>query len=142
MTWKEVFLPALLAVFAWYDIRIRVFPLWLTAGGAGAAVLYTAVCRTQQPGSLLGGVLIGGILLSVSLCGGAIGSGDGILFMITGLCLGFLANLNLLFLSSVMAAAAALVLIRTGRSRKTELPFAPFIWTASVLQLFLRGAAV
>lgn len=73
--------------------------------------------------------MIGILMLLVSLITkGQIGTGDGIIFCITGLGLGFWNNLWLLMLSLFMAGIFSGILWMLKRvGRKSEIPFVPFI---------------
>ena len=66
----------------------------------------------------------------------SIGYGDGCLFVMTGLFLGFWENLVLLLLASVLAGIGAAVLLFFRKKKKKErIPFVPFVFTAYVLLL-------
>ncbi len=139
MNGKWMILPAILAVFAWYDIRKKEFPIWLIILAAGTVISSAVLWKTQSISQICGGILVGVVLLLLSFCGGGIGAGDGILFMITGVILGGAGNLGLLFLASLLAGAAAVVMLVCKKSgKKAELPFAPFVLAASLLQVIMK----
>lgn len=115
-----------------YDIRKREIQMKVTAV---AAVLLLAgqVSRIVQ-GELswywiLGGVVPGLIIIAISWCTrGQIGIGDGIIFIVSGIFLGFYENEVLLFLSLLFSAAAGGILVLLKRmGRKDAFPFVPFV---------------
>ena len=77
----------------------------------------------------LGGMSLGLILLCISfITKGQIGTGDGFIVCITGLCLGFSKNAMLLvisFLGSAIFSIALLTFKLAGR--KKTIPFVPFL---------------
>jgi leader peptidase (prepilin peptidase)/N-methyltransferase len=98
----------------------------------------------QRPFSwlyLLGGVMIGvGLLLCSLLSHESIGRGDGYLFCVTGIYLGFWNNLFLLVVASVLSGIGALILLIAKRCAKTaQIPFVPFV-LAAYLILLLGGS--
>lgn len=116
-----------------YDVKNREIPLFVSA--VAACLLFVIrlylVCRGEMPlQTAFLGVGIGIVLLIVSaLTKGEIGSGDGIMFIVSGLVSGFYENGVLLFVSLVFTAAAGSVLVVVKRvGRKYELPFAPFVF--------------
>lgn len=87
----------------------------------------------------LGGGAVGGALLLFSkITGEQIGLGDGVLFCVTGLVLGFWQNISLLlwslFLTSVMAGFL-LVVKKCEKQRK--IPFIPFVFAGYMILQFL-----
>lgn len=87
--------------------------------------------------SMLGGMLLGGALLAIGrLTKEAVGFGDGMIFVLTGIYLGFWNNLELLLLTTGMAGIVALFLLITKRrGRKDRLPMVPFVLCAYVVLL-------
>lgn len=138
----NLLLTAVLAICALCDIKRRRLPLTvLLAGlltGAGGRVLQSGLqCRLAA--KLCCGTLPGAALLAVSLCTrGAVGLGDAVLFMVSGVYLDFWENLLLLLLSLLLAGLWGTGLLVTKRgSRKTTLPLAPFVLAAfAVLEVF------
>lgn len=83
------------------------------------------------------GMSAGGICLIAALfTKESVGYGDGIIFIFTGVFLGFWNNICLLYTSLVLTGGFALFFIITGKKgRKDRMPVVPFIFTAYVLQL-------
>lgn len=142
-----------------YDWRYRRIPGWLYAAGGGDAVLWRIACRWAEEkiwwaeiagkfmngtaadlsfGEICGGVGIGVFLLLISRkSGGAVGSGDGMAFIITGLYFGLWRNLCLLWISLTLCSlwGAGLMVIRRTRWNQVkgkEMPFLPFVFPVGV----------
>lgn len=90
---------------------------------------------------MLGGAAIGGVMLVVSILSkGKIGKGDALMLTVTGIYLGILLNLALLWLSSIMVAIFGFFATLTkGKGRKFEIPLAPFLLISYVILLFMCG---
>lgn len=71
--------------------------------------------------------------------GGQIGSGDAFLFMITGLGLGFMANIFIIMISFILAflMAVFLVVIKH-KSHNYSMPLAPFVLSAFAFYLIFN----
>ncbi len=78
------------------------------------------------------------LLLLGKLLKGQIGAGDGIILCITGFCLGFHDNLNLLFYGLTISAFVSLALLLLKRAgRKDTIPFIPFLFLSYLGGIFL-----
>ena len=98
--------------------------------------LFSPVCSIY---SILSGILIGLAMMLASLATrGMVGMGDGILLTVTGVYLGGIGNLELLFMGLLLAACWSLVLI-VGKKKKgkDQIAFVPFL-LASYLTMLLR----
>lgn len=97
--------------------------------------------------SILGGVGVGlGLLIFSILSKEKIGKGDAYIIMVTGLYLGFINTLVLLWISCIFAAVIGVITLRKyDNSKCQELPFVPFLLMGYLslftLQMF-RGGAV
>ncbi len=123
------------------DLRIKkipVIPLILT--GIVGMVLHL-IYGNREIGDILGGIFVGAILYLISLITrGKIGRGDGILFMVTGVYLGFWNNVVLLWASCVLAGMVGLgIIIARGKTRDYKLPFVPFVLAAAFVMLLAGG---
>lgn len=80
--------------------------------------------------SLFGGMIPGCFLIWLSwFSKGQVGTGDGIVFVISGIFLGFLETGILLFVSLLFAASGGGIMVfRKKMGRKDTLPFVPFIF--------------
>lgn len=85
---------------------------------------------------LISNLLTGIFLTAVSaLTRGAIGYGDGLIFIIMSFYFPFFCTLPILFLSLAAASVFSLVLILKKYSRKYSFPFAPFILIGYIIFL-------
>lgn len=100
----------------------------LTAGGVLLSALFLLTGGIAVT-SRLSGLLLGLLLLAVGrLFKDQIGAGDGAIICITGICLGFAKNLNLMLLGLSLAAILSLfLLIFKKAGRKDTIPFVPFL---------------
>lgn len=78
---------------------------------------------------IIGGILIGIVLLSLAkITREKIGYGDGWIFVVTGIYMGFRNNMYLLLLSLFLASLVSICLLVFKKvNKKTELPFVSFI---------------
>ena len=109
----------------------------IIAGILGAIFQFGII---QENGlKIIGGILIGIVLLSLAkITREKIGYGDGWIFVVTGIYLGFLSNMYLLLLSLFLASWASICLLAFKKvNKKTELPFVPFILPGYLLLLVI-----
>lgn len=134
-------LTGLLSLLAIEDFRSKQIPVVPVLGCGILGVIFHLIYQTRTIGEIIGGLLIGCVLYGISVCTkGKIGKGDGILFMVTGVYLGFWLNLLLLWLSCVIAGVVgvAIVLFRK-KGRHYQIPFVPFVLISEVLLLMVGG---
>ncbi|CAM3110165.1 A24 family peptidase [Filibacter tadaridae] len=88
--------------------------------------------------SLLGAVVGFAVLYLIAVVSkGGMGGGDIKLFFVIGLVLGTLNTLVTLFLAALIGAIAGVILLkRSGKGRKTPIPFGPSIAAAAVISYF------
>lgn len=85
---------------------------------------------------LISNLLTGIFLMAVSaLTRGAVGYGDGLIFIIMSFYFPFFCTLPILFLSLTAAFVFSLMLILKKYSRKYSIPFAPFILIGYIIFL-------
>lgn len=130
---SDIVLLSYLFLMSIYDIRKKEIQLRIsivTAVVLTAGQFCRIVCGEMAWYTAFTGVIVGGLLIGISkVTRGAVGTGDGIVFMISGVVLGFFENGILLFLSLVFAAAAGTCLMLSRRvGRKDMIPFVPFIF--------------
>ena len=136
------FLLGILGIHSIEDIRDRRITVTLSLFSGIIGLMLHLIFFDQTIFSMLCGILTGIFLLGFSkVSGGMIGIGDGIVFMVTGLFLGFYDNLVLIILSFSFAGICAAVLLIMGRVRKRDrLPFVPFLFAAySLMCMAGRG---
>ncbi len=138
-----------------YDWKCRMIPGWLYGAAALEAFLWRVSCAIgggSEPWklflhgntaylsakSLIGGMAVGLFLLVISkVSQGAVGAGDGLLFVITGLYIGFWKNAALLCISLMLCSLWGVGIMILGKKKwielkKKELPFLPFVLPAGV----------
>ncbi len=132
-------LLAALSSFTWTDVRKKELPLPLLAVCAAAGLVICLITKEPSLSGMFGGICIGGVLLLCALISrDSIGFGDGLMFVVTGIYLGFWGNLVLLFMAAVVCAAVGGILMLTKKyTRKQNLPFAPFVLVSDVMMLVL-----
>ena len=65
---------------------------------------------------------------------GAVGEGDGLVLIVTGIYLGFVMNLRLIFFALFLSALISIgAVIIKGWKKDRELPFMPFLLTAFLI---------
>ena len=87
------------------------------------------------------GVGVGIFIYAVSrISRGGIGAADGLVYAVTGVCLGFYGNIELLLISLLMAAfvgGALMIIKKVGR--KYRMPFVPFTLAGYVLVMMAQS---
>ncbi len=130
-----------LGVLAWEDWKTKEIHVGAIAALGVLGVLFHLYLERLDILEVFGGFGIGVLLYGISILSkGAIGKGDGLCFMATGIYLGFWNNLFLLWSSFLVAGIVGLVYGKIrGLSKKTQLPFLPYVFVCLVLQLVLGG---
>lgn len=102
-------------------IRIGIFTFF--------GIILNLLLKYQNIWSAMGGAAVGIVLILYALLTkGAMGIGDGFIFICLGIYLGFSNNLRLLFLSLLLAAVAGgIYAFIKKKSIKTQIPFMPYI---------------
>ncbi len=130
----------LLVFFAVGDMRKRSLSLAALTAVLVAAAGLRLFCFGNVVSGLAGGISGGLVILIAKLSRGQIGNGDGILLAVTGILLGFWANMELflagLFFSAFFSAGA-IVLLHKGRGYR--IPFVPFLAAAQVFRMLVLG---
>ncbi len=122
------------------DMRKRVIYLRVLLPFLAAGIIWHFIRNEQGIIDIAGGVLTGLMLLLVSrLSKGRIGTGDGLLLIVSGVLLGAVGNLMLLTIAFLLAAFFSIILLTFRKCRRdTELPFAPFLFGAFFITMALR----
>ena len=141
-------MKAVFAVFlcacAWKDLKEKEIPLIFFVVAAAAGVIWAAG-DLGQAASLLPGT---GLLIISYCTKGAVGKGDGLFFLVSGLYLGFWKCLALLFCGLLFCSAWGLGMLIWGfcagkKVKDIRLPFLPFLIPAAViLQIFIPSGLV
>ncbi len=132
---REILFLSFAAIAAWQDFRNRQVSLLLFLIFAVAALPFCVA----DPAGCLPGIIPGLVLLLISrLTAGAVGFGDGLFFIVSGLYLGAFGNFTLLFASFFLGgifSLAVFVIQRIKNNRyagKETLPFLPFAAAAAL----------
>ncbi len=125
------------------DLEYRVIPNPITGFGAIAAVLVgTILDPAGEPTRLIAGVIAGGLLLIAALAyPKGMGMGDVKLAGVMGLCLGT-AVAPAMFVALLAGVLVGAVLLARGASRKTAIPFGPFLALGGLVAIFAGPALV
>jgi len=129
---KLVLLVALF-VIAWGDYKTQLLEVRQLLGFGAVGILLCEDWVTLY--HAIGGSLIGILVLFAAWCSKeSIGYGDGWLFVLTGVFLGFIQNLTLLLGSLILAGVFAIAcLILKKKRRSDSMALGPFVLAAYVL---------
>lgn len=140
MQWTFIILGVVLFICTICDLRNRNIPLWVVGGGL-CFVIFSVI----QNGTIMWLDRILGFCLGITLIGinkisrGQIGIGDGLIFCITGLGLGFWDNFRLLSYSFFLCGIfAGVYWVIKHRRKKTEIPLLPFVFLSYLGIFFIR----
>ncbi len=136
-----LFLISLLLLVTFIDLGHQIIPNRLVLAGAGVGVFFVLFNPQLSPGdAALGCVVAGGSLALISFATkGAMGMGDVKLFACLGIFLGLWKVLQVLLWAAILSGIAGLFLLSLKRAtRKTTMPFAPFILMGTILVLLMN----
>lgn len=128
-----------LLVLALIDIKKRELKLSYIAGGLLFIPLFYLCGRLQVTDSLLG--LIPGVLFLILyyITGKQIGMADVILVLVLGLDIGLAGCISVISAALLLVAPVAVVLLVSGKlTRKSSVPFVPFIFAGNLLRILLN----
>lgn len=137
-----IFVCLIMLAAAVFDIAKRRIPILLIVVG------FLGVCILKRPLSvddgyeLLFGAASGAILVPVCILSrGRVGMGDALLFIVTGMAIGAIANLVLMWAVFLIAGlfGTVRVLLKKG-SMKDELPLVPFLFVGLLIQTLSEAA--
>jgi leader peptidase (prepilin peptidase)/N-methyltransferase len=136
---SEVVLLLFLFAAAFMDFRSGQLSLWFLLGAMAAGLLLRIIVGSISIKSLLLGIIPGAVLFLIALLTKqAIGYGDCLLLVVTGIFLGLTFTILLFLISLLFAGAASILLLAMKkRKRKEALAFAPFILAGYVGVLLL-----
>ena len=122
---------------AWNDWKKQQIPLVIPCLAGMLGLILQMVGMNIKLSDCLAGTIVGILCLIISRCTGeSIGYGDGVIFLFTGVFLGFWENVNLFLTTLVLSGLIALFLILIKKKgRKDRMPMAPLIFVAYVLNL-------
>ena len=130
-----------LLISSFLDIRSKKLPTVWVLGGLlimGIYSMFSLLLGKREWVDLLGTLLPGISILLLSKISNQIGSGDGLLFLFTGLYFSVREQWTMVFLSFFLAAAGSICLLLGKRSCKNRrIPFVPYIGAAAIVVLFI-----
>lgn len=145
MAAESICLVTLLGTCACEDILWKRIHVFVILAGAICGVLLHIAYRRLDIVDVIGGFAVGGGMLLVSIFSrGRIGLADALLLMTTGIYLGFIRNLELLWLASVLTGFVGMILLIRGRVQgmqshfsNVRIPFAPALLAVVITFLLL-----
>lgn len=131
----SIFVAVFLLICSYTDIKNKEIHLKVLLPFFLTGVIIAAVSGRDAVIGALTGTIAGIALLLLSfITRGAIGEGDGLVLVVTGVFLGFFGNLRLLvsalFLSALFSVGAMII---KGWKKERELPFVPFLLAAFLI---------
>lgn len=119
----------LLAVECVSDIKSKSISLLRQLVFFVIAIALNILFSYQSIGSVMGGMAIGGALFLFSyVTKEGVGYGDCLIFLVIGTYVGFIKNMELLFVSLVLSAIVGIAIsLWKKKSLKIQIPFVPFI---------------
>lgn len=129
LTYTNICVGSFLLIGSVLDLKKREVSLWM-AGIYGLLGVHGCIRYQEQTlVSIFGGVIVGLFLIGLAfLSEEAIGFGDGMVMVVTGLYLGFWQNLELCMTGLILSAAFSGILIIAGIAKKNQaIPFLPFL---------------
>lgn len=134
---KETIVFLILMICSIQDIKTKRIQIWWFLLCLIPAALLWMMGKELGVWEIFGGIAVGAVLLVVSRCTKeAIGYGDGLIFIVTGVYLGMWENLRLLFTSLIFALLFSVVeVIARKKSTKDEIAFIPFVWITQTVQM-------
>lgn len=134
-------LLGMLGILSIEDFHKRKIASWQILAFGILGLFFHLLFQRLSIENLLGGLMIGvALLLICRLSGEQIGYGDGLLFLVTGIFLGFWDNMILLWFAAILMGLTSLFLYLIGKiTKRARVPFIPFVLVAYVLLLGWRS---
>ncbi len=141
---STISLLSFLSITSFEDARRHEVHMFLLLAAGILGIVDHLLYQRMTIYEVLGGFLIGAAVLLLGLLTKMqIGTGDGVLLMVTGIFLGFEWNLLLLFLSVMLMGLFSTAGLVTGKLKKTDrIAYFPFVLFAFVLLLALNGGPI
>lgn len=130
---SRLVLLCFLFIIAWRDYKTQLIEIWqlliMGVAGIGLCGNWETVYRA------IGGAVMGCIILLVAWCTKeCVGVGDGYLFIVTGIFLGFIQNFILVFSSLLLAGIFSIgCLVLKKKKGDDRMALGPFVLAAYVL---------
>lgn len=137
---REIGLICLYGLTAFDDIRTKHVRLIELIGFGLLGLLINFISPALSVKSILGGIFLGLVLLLFShISKEKIGKGDALIISITGLYLGWINTLVLLWLSSIISLIVGLFIIKRNKyGTDYEIPFVPFLLLGYLSMYLIR----
>lgn len=134
---KGTIVLGLFAVTAYRDWKEKSIYLYIPIIAAIVSIILHLVYRNNSLVDMLSGAGIGAVMILIAwVSKESVGIGDGVMLMVSGLFLGFRANMELFITALLLAGVAALMLmVGMRKERSYRMPFIPFLLVAYVFQL-------
>lgn len=118
-----------LAIIGWFDLKDRMIPMLLLIANIICATGFQVLVGRKNICLILGGACIGILFLLISaLTKEAVGYGDGLGILGIGIYHGLWDTLEILMVTfGVLFFVSIFVLVYKKMSKKTEIPFYPFL---------------
>jgi leader peptidase (prepilin peptidase)/N-methyltransferase len=151
-----VFVSAMIAI-TFIDLEFQIIPDVITLPGIVIGVIssvfflpdplfniYESDMLTGLINSLIGILLGGGLFFLIAVVSkGGMGGGDIKMMAMVGAFMGWKAVLLVTFIGSLAGSLVGIMLMLfKGKSRKTKVPFGPFLAMGSLITLFLGGKII
>jgi len=143
---RDLLLFSLIVPITFIDFDHRIIPDELSLGGMAAGILLSVLPGGDWKGSLLGGLLGGGVLYATAwgyekaTGREGMGGGDIKLIAMIGAFLGWKGALFSIFAGSLLGVAAGVIAMQKGEDGlKTAIPFGPCLCAAALLARFLAA---
>lgn len=117
------------------DLKSKTIPIWWTVVFGISAMIYQIFWKKQKLEAILFSMIIGvTLLVAAKISNQRIGYGDGIIFLILGLWIGFWDGISLLFFSLILSSIISVYFIIVRRKgRDYRIPFIPFVTAAYII---------
>lgn len=117
------------------DLKSKTIPIWWTVVFGISAMIYQIFWKKQKLEAILFSMIIGvTLLVAAKISNQRIGYGDGIIFLILGLWIGFWDGISLLFFSLILSSIISVYLVIVRRKgRDYRIPFIPFVTAAYII---------
>ena len=137
-------LLGLLGVCGIEDVKLKKIRLFVVNAFAILGVIFHLIYERISWLDMTLGALVGVVLLVIGyFTKEKIGYGDGLLFVATGIYLGFWNNLVFLWLSTSIAGIYGLVMmLLKKKKRDSEIPLVPFMLAVYVIALIFNEGAI
>ncbi|WP_313342852.1 A24 family peptidase [Sedimentibacter sp.] len=124
------------------DIKHKIIPDSLNVTGLFIGITYIIINK-QLLDSLIGAAIGFGLFLLIALITNAMGGGDIKLMLVLGLIFGIKGILFITLFSFLIGAVISVILLSLRiKSRKDEIPFAPFISLSVLIYIFFGNEII